>query len=59
MIVKLLNCQKHYFKLNDFVICLKVAAGGRKSRLLLSMSNAAEFRDHLIEFTEFYQGLGE
>ncbi|XP_067940688.1 transcriptional regulator protein Pur-beta-like isoform X2 [Watersipora subatra] len=42
-----------------FMKVAEVGAGGRKSRLLLSMSNAAEFRDHLIDFTEFYETLGQ
>jgi len=41
-----------------FIKIAEVGAGGRKSRLLLSMSNSAEFRDHLIEFQEFYESLG-
>jgi len=38
---------------------LQVGAGGRKSRLLLAMSTAAEFRDKLTEFSEHYASLGE
>ena len=38
---------------------LKVGAGGRKSRLLLAMSTAAEFRDHLTAFSEHYASLGK
>ena len=37
----------------------QVGAGGKKSRLLLAMSTAAEFRDHLTEFSEHYASLGE
>ncbi|CAH1241058.1 PURA [Branchiostoma lanceolatum] len=35
-----------------------VGAGGNKSRLTLSMSTAAEFRDHLTDFSEHYAQLG-
>jgi len=38
---------------------LQVGAGGKKSRLLLAMSTAAEFRDHLTDFSEHYASLGE
>ena len=44
-----------------FFICIwfwQVGAGGKKSRLLLAMSTAAEFRDHLTEFSEHYASLG-
>jgi len=40
-------------------LTLQVGAGGRKSRLLLAMSTAAEFRDKLTEFSEYYASLGE
>lgn len=40
-------------------MCLwQVGAGGKKSRLLLAMSSAAEFRDYLTDFTEHYASLG-
>jgi len=38
---------------------MQVGAGGRKSRLLLAMSTAAEFRDQLTEFSDLYASLGE
>jgi hypothetical protein len=38
---------------------VQVGAAGRKSRLLLAMSTAAEFRDHLTAFSELYASLGE
>uniref|UniRef100_A0A914XB83 Uncharacterized protein n=1 Tax=Plectus sambesii TaxID=2011161 RepID=A0A914XB83_9BILA len=41
-----------------FIKIAEVGAGGRKSRLLMSMSAAAEFRDHLSEFGEYYASLG-
>lgn len=43
---------------HDFVVPLKVGAGGRKSRLLLTMSVSAEFRDHLTDFSDHYSSLG-
>jgi len=36
----------------------EVGTAGRKSRLLLSMSAAREFRDHLTSFSELYASLG-
>ncbi|KAH8041606.1 hypothetical protein HPB51_017051 [Rhipicephalus microplus] len=36
----------------------QVGVVGRKSRLLLAMSTAAEFRDHLTSFSELYAFLG-
>jgi len=36
----------------------KVGAGGKKSRLLLAMSTAAEFRDHLGDFIDHYAKIG-
>jgi len=41
------------------VLSLQVGAGGKKSRLLLAMSTAGEFRDHLTDFSEHYASLGE
>ncbi|KAL3248279.1 hypothetical protein MRX96_056545, partial [Rhipicephalus microplus] len=35
----------------------QVGVVGRKSRLLLAMSTAAEFRDHLTSFSELYASL--
>lgn len=37
----------------------QVGAGGKKTRLLLAMSIAAEFRDYLTEFSEHYASLGK
>lgn len=42
----------------NFLTASKVGAAGRKSRLLLSMSTASEFRDHLTAFSELYASLG-
>ncbi|XP_054162573.1 transcriptional activator protein Pur-beta-like isoform X2 [Oppia nitens] len=41
-----------------FIKVAEVGAAGRKSRLLLAMSTAAEFRDHLSAFSELYASLG-
>lgn len=41
-----------------FIKIAEVGAGGRKSRLLLAMSTAAEFRDQLTDFSEVYASLG-
>ncbi|CAG2102229.1 unnamed protein product [Medioppia subpectinata] len=41
-----------------FIKVAEVGAAGRKSRLLLAMSTAAEFRDHLTAFSELYASLG-
>lgn len=38
---------------------LQIGAGGKKNRLLLAMSTAAEFRNHLTEFSEHYASLGK
>ena len=42
----------------NLFLFLKVGAAGRKSRLLLAMSTAGEFRDHLTAFSELYASLG-
>ncbi len=41
-----------------FIKIAEVGAGGSKSRLTLSMSVAAEFRDYLGDFIEHYAQLG-
>ncbi|XP_041365991.1 transcriptional activator protein Pur-beta-like isoform X6 [Gigantopelta aegis] len=41
-----------------FIKVAEVGAGGKKSRLLLAMSSAAEFRDYLTDFSEHYASLG-
>ncbi|XP_023223191.1 transcriptional activator protein Pur-beta-like [Centruroides sculpturatus] len=40
-----------------FIKVAEVGTAGRKSRLLLAMSTAAEFRDHLTSFSELYASL--
>uniref|UniRef100_A0A0B7BAA5 Uncharacterized protein n=1 Tax=Arion vulgaris TaxID=1028688 RepID=A0A0B7BAA5_9EUPU len=45
-------------KRGRFIKVAEVGAGGKKSRLLLAMSSAAEFRDFLSEFSDHYASLG-
>lgn len=40
-----------------FIKLAEVGLGGRKSRLILSMTAAVAFRDHLDKFIEFFDGL--
>ncbi|VDN18878.1 unnamed protein product [Gongylonema pulchrum] len=40
-----------------FIKLAEVGLGGRKSRLILSMSAAVAFRDHLDRFVKFFDGL--
>jgi hypothetical protein len=42
-----------------FIKIAEVSAGGRKSRILMSMSVASELRDHLDTFDEHIRTLGE
>ena len=42
-----------------FIKVAEIAADGRRSQIFLAMSTAAEFRDHLTNFSEFYAGLGK
>ncbi|KAJ8299034.1 hypothetical protein KUTeg_023094 [Tegillarca granosa] len=46
-----------YFIMRNLLM-FQVGAGGKKSRLLLAMSTAAEFRDYLTDFSEHYASLG-
>ncbi|XP_053214704.1 transcriptional activator protein Pur-beta-like isoform X2 [Panonychus citri] len=46
------NRRGRFFKVAE------VGTAGRKSRLSLAMSTAAEFRDHLTAFSELYASLG-
>jgi len=48
-----------WLQVGDVLSWLQVGAGGKKSRLLLAMSTAGEFRDHLTDFSEHYASLGE
>lgn len=37
---------------------MQIGADGRRSQIFLAMSTAAEFRDHLSSFSDFYSSLG-
>ena len=38
---------------------LQIGADGRRNQVFLALSTAAEFRDHLSLFSDFYANLGE
>lgn len=37
----------------------QIGADGRRSQIFLALSTAAEFRDHLSTFSDYYSSLGE
>ncbi|XP_063390082.1 transcriptional activator protein Pur-beta-B isoform X1 [Cydia fagiglandana] len=41
-----------------FIKVAEIGADGRRSQIFLAMSTAAEFRDHLSGFSDFYSSLG-
>lgn len=41
-----------------FIKVAEIAADGRRTQVYLALSTAAEFRDHLTEFSVFYSSLG-
>ena len=41
-----------------FIKLAEVGVGGRKSRILMTMGAAAEFKTRLIEFSELHSSLG-
>uniref|UniRef100_A0A2A4J4H5 Transcriptional activator protein Pur-alpha n=1 Tax=Heliothis virescens TaxID=7102 RepID=A0A2A4J4H5_HELVI len=41
-----------------FIKVAEIGADGRRSQIFLAMSTAAEFRDHLSSFSDFYSSLG-
>ncbi|XP_044727869.1 transcriptional activator protein Pur-beta [Chrysoperla carnea] len=41
-----------------FIKVAEIGADGRRSQIFLALSTAAEFRDHLSEFSDFYASLG-
>ncbi|XP_041984176.1 transcriptional activator protein Pur-alpha isoform X3 [Aricia agestis] len=41
-----------------FIKVAEIGADGRRSQIFLAMSTAAEFRDHLSAFSDFYSSLG-
>ena len=42
-----------------FIKVAEISADGRRSQIFLALSTAAEFRDYLSSFSEFYAGLGQ
>jgi len=42
---------KHFYK-------FQIGADGRRSQIYLALSTAAEFRDHLSSFSDYYASLG-
>lgn len=46
--------------LMSLVLCVfQIGADGRRNQVFLALSTAAEFRDHLSLFSDFYANLGE
>jgi hypothetical protein len=42
-----------------FIKVAEIGADGRRSQIFLALSTAAEFRDHLSAFSDFYSSLGK
>ena len=42
-----------------FIKVAEIGADGRRTQIFLALSTAAEFRDRLSSFSEFYAGLGK
>ncbi|XP_044573550.1 transcriptional activator protein Pur-beta-A isoform X2 [Drosophila ananassae] len=42
-----------------FIKVAEIGADGRRSQIYLALSTAAEFRDHLSSFSDYYASLGE
>lgn len=42
-----------------FHLFLQIGADGRRSQVYLALSTAAEFRDHLSTFSDYYASLGK
>lgn len=62
---KMLQIQSKRFYLDvkqnrrgKFIKVAEIGADGRRSQIFLALSTAAEFRDYLSSFSEFYSGLG-
>lgn len=50
---------RHLVSVRDIcVLCVQIGADGRRSQIFLAMSTAAEFRDHLSGFSDYYASLG-
>ena len=63
---KMLQIQSKRFYLDvkqnrrgKFIKVAEIGADGRRSQIFLALSTAAEFRDQLSTFSEYYAGLGE
>ena len=41
------------------MIFFQIGADGRRNQVFLALSTAAEFREHLTQFSDFYSNLGE
>lgn len=46
------------FILTPHCLALQIGADGRRSQIFLALSTAAEFRDHLSTFSDYYASLG-
>jgi len=46
------NCRGRFLKIAE------ITADGRRNQIYLALSTAAEFRDHLSQFSNYYAGLG-
>ena len=42
-----------------FFFKLQIGADGRRNQIFLALSTAAEFREHLTQFSDFYSNLGK
>lgn len=49
-----MECKFHEMSCNP----IQIGADGRRSQIFLALSTAAEFRDHLSTFSDFYSSLG-
>ncbi|KAG8222182.1 hypothetical protein J437_LFUL001274 [Ladona fulva] len=65
MATKMLQIQSKRFYLDvkqnrrgRFIKVAEIGADGRRSQIFLALSTAAEFRDHLSTFSDFYASLG-
>ena len=63
---KMLQIQSKRFYLDvkqnrrgKFIKIAEIGADGRRSQIFLALSTAAEFRDQLSTFGEYYAGLGK
>ncbi|KAH9644967.1 hypothetical protein HF086_003297 [Spodoptera exigua] len=52
------NKVTYYRRAHSVDIVGQIGADGRRSQIFLAMSTAAEFRDHLSSFSDFYSSLG-